>query len=194
MRSLLTQLFLLSSALLSAQADTTIYAAQKRVETVEYVFSVPDQWKNILPVDVSTKDRKYDFTDVALPHFVNKTPLTAIFTLRRYASENTNAAEDYILSEITSYPDRITPPGYNYERDSMNILSGEKAILFSTHFYRRSKVSNFTRYDMIVYSKKRKTAYMLTATYQYKDSTYTTEKDFKFREYATRVFKTLLLR
>ena len=179
---------------LQGQNDTSVFSKMKKVEVNEYVFEVPEKWKSPTALDVSSKDRKFDFTGVGLPGNVNNAPLTASFTLRKYECKSIKAAEDYLLSELTSYPDRVTPPGYNYEKDSMQIASGEKAALFSTHYLRRSKLLNFTRVDMAVYSKKRKAAYMFTVIYQYKDPTYAIEKELNFRQYAVTVFKTLLLR
>ena len=179
---------------LDAQTDSTIYSVQKKVETNEYIISVPEKWRKTDAIDQSSKDRKYEFSEVSLPKLYNNSPLLATFSLRKYVCDSIRAAEDYVISEITSYPDRVTPPGRNYEQDTISIESGEKATFISTHFYRRTKVSNFTRYDLVVYSKNRKAAYMLSITFQYKDSTYGIEKELKLRQYAERVFKTLLLR
>ena len=186
--------FLFATLDLKAQTDTTIFAVQKRIETTEYIFSVPDKWRKIDAIDQSSKDRKFEFSEVSLPKIYNNSPVTALFSLRKYVCDSARAAEDYVASEITSYPDRITPPGKNYERDTMHIESGEKGVFFSTHFYRRTKISNYTRYDLVVYSKKRKAAYMLNITFQYKDPTYGIEKELKLKQYTERVFKTLSLR
>lgn len=177
-----------------AQTDTTIFNVLKKAENNEYVFSVPDKWTKLPQIDNAAIDQKYEFTDVGLPHLVGTTPLTANFILRKLECDSSNAAVDFIINEFTSYPDRITPAGYNYLTDSLQIASGEMATLLTTHYYRRTKVSNFTRYDLIAYSHKRKAAYMLTITFQYKDPTYMCEVDLKMKRYATRVFKTLLLR
>jgi hypothetical protein len=180
--------------MLHAQTDTSIFASQKRVEVAEYIFSVPERWKAIPQIDATSKDRKFEFTGVSLPETVNNAPLTANFMLRKFVCDSLPVAEDYIISEFTTFPDRVTPAGYNYERDTTHILSGEKARLYYTHYYRRSKAFNFSRMDMIVYSKKRKAAYMLTAIFQYKDPTYATENKLLLRAYVLRVFKSLLLR
>ena len=190
----LTVLTLVTVFILKAQTDTSIYLMQKKVETTEYTFSVPDRWKKIDNIDQSSKDRKFEFTEVALPKLYNNNALTASFSLRRYACDSLKVVDDYIISEITSYPDRVTPPGKNYQRDTFDIASKEQGILISTHFYRRNKVSNFTRYDLLVYSAKRKAAYMLNVTYQYRDPGYGIENELKLKEYALRVFGTLILR
>jgi hypothetical protein len=67
-------------------------------------------------------------------------------------------------------------------------------MLYSTRFFRRTKISNFTRYDLVVYSKKRKAAYMFTLLFQYHDPTYAFEAQNKLRQYAIKFFGNILLR
>jgi len=177
-----------------AQNDTSVFTKQKEVATSEYVFRVPEHWKNIPQIDNTSKDRKFDFSGVGLPEECNHFPVTATLTLRKYECNNISSAEDYVVTEITSYPDRVTQPGHNYETDSMKVLSGEKATLYSTRFLRRTKVFNYTRYDLIVYSQKRKAAYMFTMTFQYRDPTYAFEKENNLKKYALKFFSNILLR
>ncbi|MDB5281324.1 MAG: hypothetical protein JWO06_399 [Bacteroidota bacterium] len=194
MKHIFLVLFVLVFVGLNAQVDTTVFAAQKKVETAEYVLRVPELWRKLPDIDASSRDRKYEFSEVALPKMFNKTPLIAQFSLRKYVCDSIRAAEEFVVSELTSFPDRITEPGRNYAKDTITVESGEKAIIISTRYYRRTRVSNYSQFDMVVYSKKRKTAYMLNVTFQYRDPTYGIETDMKFREYALRVFKTLVLR
>ncbi len=194
MKTSYTFLLLLVGFSALAQKDTSIYSAIKNAEANEYVFSVPEKWNEVLLLDAAAIDRKFDFTDVALPHQYNSAPLTATFTLRKMPAADRAEAENFIINEFTAYTDRLSPAGYTYETDSLKISSGEIAALINTHFYRRSKVSNFSRYDLVAYSEKRKTAYLLTITYQYKDPTYIIEADLKLKQYAVRILKTLVLR
>jgi len=177
-----------------AQDDTSVFTKQKKVETSDYVFLVPDGWKNIPEIDISSKDRKFDFNGVGIPAEYNHEPVTATCKLRKYECKSVHAAEDYITSEITSYPDRVTPPGHNYDTESLTIQSGEKATLYSCRYLRRNKLSNYSRFDLVVYSEKRKAAYMFTVTFQYRDPTYAFDKDNKLKQYAVRFFKNILLR
>jgi hypothetical protein len=179
---------------LQAQDDTSVFTKQKKVETSDYIFLVPEGWKNIPEIDISTKDRKFDFTGVGIPAEYRHEPVTAICHLRKYECKSIHAAEDYIISEITSYPDRVTPPGHNYDTDSLKILSGEEGTLYSCRYLRRNKLSNFSRFDLLVYSAKRKAAYMFTITFQYRDPTYAFDTDNKLRQYALQFFKNILLR
>ena len=194
MRSSFVLLFIFHGFFVFAQTDTSVFQKSKSISVAEYVLNIPADWKPAEHSDISVKDLKYEFTGVGLPKDVNGNPLTAFFTLRRYECRNIAAAEDYIITEFSSYPDRVTPNGFNYERDSVKISSGEKATLFFTHFYRGRKLYNYSRYDLVAYSKKRKVAYMLTVTYMYKDPTYAVENSLKMKEYAIRVFSGLLLR
>jgi len=193
-KTLLSHLFWCSALLLDAQTDSTIFNNLHNVETTEYVFSIPNQWRYEASVDASSKDRRFDFSGVSLPAEVNHTPLVAYMQLRKFPCINAKQAEDYIVSEFSLYSDRITPPGFNYNTDTLTIASGEKANLFLTHYFRRTKASNYTRYDMVVYSTKRKAAYILTATFQYRDPTYSLEANLKLKEYMYHVFRLLVLR
>lgn len=179
---------------LEAQTDTLIFRNIKKVETNEYVFNIPDAWKPQNHLDREMRDQRFEFTDIGLPHVINNAPLTAFFTLRYLPCDAQSVADSFIISEFKSYPDRVAPPDYDYSTDTLLIASGEMALFYHTHYYRRTKASNFTRYDMVVYSAKRKTAYMLTATFQYKDPNYMLEADLRLKAYMLRIYKTLLLR
>lgn len=185
---------LLATTLLPAQNDSTIFNSIHKIESNDYVFSVPEKWTFYQQQKNGPQLEKLDFTDIALPHVVNNAPLTATCIFRKITCDSLKAAESFIVTEFTSYPDRITPAGFNYNTDTVTIASGEQAILYSTHYYRRSKVSNYTRLDLLAYSKKRKGAYVFTITYQYRDPTYQIEADYKLKQYATRVMKSLVLR
>ncbi len=185
---------LVNSLLLNAQLDTSVFTKQLRVETSDYVFLIPDAWKNIPEIDISSKNRKFDFNGAGLPVEFNHNPVVATCTLRKYECKTINTAEDYIISEFTSYPDRVTQPGHNYETDTLTILSGEKATIYSTRYFRRNKLNNYSRFDLISYSKKRKAAYIFTITFQYRDATYAFEADNKLKQYALRFFNDIALR
>lgn len=177
-----------------AQLDTSVFLSIKKVQTTEFVLDVPDLWRYVPSLNAASKDQRYEFSNVSLPQVYNNTPVTAVFTLRKFECDDIRNAEDYVVTEFTSYPDRITSDGYNYSRDSLVIASGETATLYHTRYYRRTKALNFTTYYLVAYSEKRKAAYLLNITFQYRDSTYAAEEAMKFREYVMRVLKTFLMR
>ena len=187
-------LLLLLPFFLSAQRDTSIYKVIKIVETNEYTFRIPEAWKKIPQAESVAIDEKFEFTSVGLPFKINDAPLTAFLILRKLPCDSIQIGETFTVSEFLGYPDRVTQAGENYQKEALTIASGETASLFHSRYYRRSKVSNFSRYDLVAYSEKRKAAYMLTITYQYKDPTYMAEADYQFRQYAVRVLKSLSLR
>ncbi len=191
--SVFTIIFL-SASNLSAQKDTSIYKVIKIVEANEYTFRVPEAWKKIPQVESMPIDEKFEFTSVGIPFKINDAPLTAYLILRKLPGDSIQTGETFIVSEFLGYPDRVTNAGENYQKEAITIASGETASLFHTRYYRRSKVSNFSRYDLVAYSEKRKASYMLTITYQYKDPTYMAEADYQFRQYAVRILKSLALR
>ena len=177
-----------------AQTDTSIWRTTRYVERNEYVFSVPERWQRVDQTDQAYITEKFNLSGIALPVQINDAPLTAYFTLRKVACDNIAFAENYIVSEFTGYTDRTTAPGYNYDTDSIVIKSGQRATFYNTRYYRRTKVSNYSRYDLVVYSEKHKCAYLLNFTFQYKDPTYYCETQYLFKDYAVRVFKSLMLR
>lgn len=185
---------LFSVFICNAQNDTTIFNVMKKVETSDYVLSVPDRWVKTSTIESTGAERRFEFTDVGLPHVINNNPLVATFSLRKMECDSAKAAIEFLLGEFTGLPDRITQTGLNYQLDTLTIQSGEEATRIYTHYYRRSKVFNYTRFDLVAYSKKRKAAYMLTALFQYKDPTYQWESDLHMKAYMERIFKTLLLR
>lgn len=195
----MTRIFLLffcvtSAFLASAQADTSVWRTTKYIERNDYIFSIPEKWQRVDQTDQAYITEKFNFTTIALPVQVNDAPLTAYFTLRKVKCDSITFGENYVVSEFTGYTDRTTAPGYNYDTDSIQIKTGERATVYSTRFYRRTKVSNYSRFDMVVYSEKHKCAYLLNITYQYKDPTYYCEGQFMFKDYALRVFRSLQLR
>ena len=149
MRIICILVFLCLSSSVRSQNDTTVFDKQTEIATSEYVFKVPAGWKNVQQIDLTSKDRKFEITGVGLPTECNHAPVTGTLTLRKYECAKLSTGEDYIISEITSYPDRVTEAGCNYQTDSLKIKSGEKATLISTRFLRRTKLSNYSRFDLI---------------------------------------------
>lgn len=190
----LTIILLAFPFFLSAQLDTTVFLSTKKMQTTEFVLDIPELWRNTPYLNAGSKDQRYEFSEVSLPRLYKNTPVVAVFTLRKFECAGIRYAEDYVVSEFTSYPDRITADGYNYTRDSLVIASGETAALYHTRYYRRTKALNFTNYYLVAYSEKRKAAYMLTITFQYRDTSYEAEEAMKFKEYVLRVLKTFVLR
>jgi hypothetical protein len=178
----------------AAQTDSVRFGEMKKVEINEYVIPLPAKWKKIFKTDEANKEQKFEITGVGLPETLSGEPFTASFAMRRFDCTSINAAEDFVQGELTSYPDKITPKGSNYERDTLFIASGQMATLFSTRFYRQTRHFNFSRFDLVVYSTKRKAAYLLKIIYQYKDPTYAAEKTYALKEYAVKIFGGLVLR
>jgi hypothetical protein len=194
MRVLTLPIALILSLFTYAQSDTSIFMTIRTLEGYDYQFSVPDKWQIFPQTPSMPQLQRLEFTDVALPHVANNAPLTAVCLFRRVAGDSIQVGENFVISEYNSYPDRITPMGYTWTTDTVKIATGEKALLYTTHYYRRSKASNFTRYDLITYSEQRHAAYILGFTYQYKDPTYQIEFDLKLKEYVMRIIRTLRLR
>ena len=123
----LTLLLLIIFNYAHAQTDTTVFSDLKKVELHDYSLPVPYKWKVIDMADPNTQQQKFDFTGIGLPETANGEPLTALFSIRKYECADLHTAEDYTLGDLTSYPDKVTPNGYNYEKDTLIIASGERA-------------------------------------------------------------------
>lgn len=177
-----------------AQSDTAVFNVMKKIEANEYVFSVPEKWNNIPQVPGAPQLERLEFNDVGLPHIVNNAPLVAYFLLRKLECDSLGAGTEFISAEFNNYSDKVFPAGYNYLTEPFTVASGEQGIFLTVHYYRRSKVSNYSCYHLIVYSEKRKATYMLSMFFQHKDASYNCEFDLKLKRYATKIFKTLVLR
>mgnify|MGYP000943663208 CR=1 FL=1 len=182
------------SASVIAQTDTTIWSAIQKAQANEYMFSYPDRWKKYEFANSATKELKFDFSGVGIPAMYNSSPVTGMFSMKINQGTNQNSMEDFVITEINSVPDKVQGPGKNYYVDTLTIQSGEKGILYSAHYYRRSKAFNISRYDMVVYSEKRNTTYWLSSIIQYKDASYKLAEELKLKAYLSRVYQSLLLR
>ena len=170
------------------QYNPAIWNSQLRAESNKYVLSLPDGWKKVSLPEGALFDFKYDFTGVGIPAFFAGTPLLANFTISRLTGNKYQEAMAQVESEFTNLGDRVAEPGYNYDTTTATIKTGETGTVLHTRYYRRSKVSNYSKYHLIVYSAKYDETFILSLNFQYKDATYDVERSAHFAEYATQVF------
>jgi hypothetical protein len=171
-----------------SQADGTIWNSEQKAEDNKYILNLPDQWKKVPLAEGSGTDFKFDFTGVGIPATVGGSPLYGNFTISRMAGNRHGAAMDQIMTDFSGFYDRVTEPGYNYDTTTAPIKTGETGTVLHTRYYRRSKVSNYSKYYMVVYSPKSDETYVLTLNFQYKDPSYDIERTGHFTEYAMQVF------
>mgnify|MGYP007025395596 FL=1 len=77
-----------------------------------------------------------------------------------------------MISGYFENPDRVFQKDKDYTEETLTLADNSEAVLLNTRFYRKSKGLNQSRFDLVTYSKKHKTAYMFTVSIQYVDETY----------------------
>jgi hypothetical protein len=170
------------------QYDATIWNSQQKAEDNQYILNLPGAWKKVNLAEGSPIDFKYDFTGVGIPSTVGGSVLYANFTISKLPGNKYRQAMDLVLGEFTSFYDRVTEPGYNYDTTTAPIKTSQTGTVLHTRYYRRSKVSNYSKYFMVIYSPKADETYTLTINFQYKDASYDIERIAHFTEYAMQVF------
>lgn len=177
-----------------AQSDESVWNSEMKVEDNKYVLNLPDQWKKVPLTDGAAYEYKLDFTGVGIPGSVGTSPLYANFTISHLAGNKRMQAMDEVMTDFSGFYDRITEPGYNYDTTTVTTKTGETGTLLHSRYYRRSKVSNYSKYYLIVYSPKSDQTYILTLNFQYKDPSYDIERSAHLAEYAKKVFEHFELR
>jgi hypothetical protein len=177
-----------------SQLDTSIFMQTNKIATNDYYFSIPEVWTPEKSDNVDFKEKKFDFTGAALPRMYKSYPLKCSFIVKEINCDSLHLATQLITNEFNVYSDKVVPQGYTFTTETFEINSKETALLFSNHMYRKSKVSNLTRYDLAIYNDKKKTLYLFTAVINYKDNTYQIEHELQLKQYVSRVFRTIHLR
>ncbi len=177
-----------------SQLDTSIFMQTTKIATNDYYFNIPETWVHEKSEINDFKEKKFDFTGAALPRMYKAYPVKCSFTVKEIDCDSLILAKKIITDEFNAYPDKTVPSGYSFTTEIFQISSKETALLFTNHCYRKIKVSNLTRYDLAVYSEKKKVLYLFTALINYKDNTYQIEDELQLKKYVSRVFRTIHLR
>ena len=170
------------------QSDQTIWNSEMKIEDNKYILNLPDQWKKVTVTAGLGLDYKFDFTGVGIPATVGGAPLYAYFTISRIAGNKHGQAMYQVLNDFSVFYDRVTEPGYNYDTTVTTIKSGQTGTVLHSRYYRRSKVSNYSKYYLIIYSPKSDETFILALNFQYKEPSYDIERSAHFKDYATQVF------
>jgi hypothetical protein len=184
----------LTSTHLFAQTDTTIWQSVSKYENNRYILTLPEKWRKVTLPDASPTEVKYDITGVGIPATVNGSPMVSHFTISRIAGNNIPKAVSEITDEYNGFSDKVLEPNVSFDSTEVAIHSGEKALYMHSRFYRRSKVSNYSKYYLVLYSPKADATFTLYMHFQYKDPMYNVERSSAFKDYAMRVFGRFLLR
>lgn len=174
--------------LASAWAQPDIWSTIQKVEANKYIINIPEEYKRVSIPEGSGTDYKFDFTGVGLPATVNGAPMYGFYTVAHLSGHKEAQALEQSILEFSSFYDRVTEPGYNYDTATADIQGGLTGTLLHTRYYRRSKVSNYSRYFLIVYAAKTDETYILSASFQYKDPGYDIERSSALTEYVKKLF------
>jgi hypothetical protein len=177
-----------------AQTDTTIWESVKKVEENNYIISIPQGWKETLITANSGMEHKFELTGIGIVGTVQSAPMNAFFSISKVEGLDNKVALENVLQDFTVFYDRVTEAGANYDTASLAVKSGEVGTYLHTRYYRRSKVSNYSRYYLVVPYPKLNATFILSFLFQYKDATYDIERSGRFKSYAEKVFSTFLLR
>ena len=180
--------FCLMTTLTQAQSDDGVWRSVVKIEDNKYILNLPDAWKKITVSEGSGFDFKFDFTGVGIPATVGGAPLYAQFTISRMSGDKHGSAMDQVMNDFSVFYDRVTEPGYNYDTTTATIKSSQTGTMLHSRYYRRSKVSNYSKYYLLIYSPKADETYILTVNFQYKDPSYDIERSAHFNEYAMQIF------
>lgn len=166
-----------------------IWNSIMKIEDNRYILNLPDAWKKVSIADGSGIDYKYDLSGAGIPPLVNGSAMYGFFTIARISGKKESQAMEQVLLDFTSFYDRVTEPGYNYDTATATIKSGQTGTVVHTRYYRRSKVSNYSKFYLIVYSAKTDDTYILTLNFQYKDPIYDIERTAHLRDYVNEIFE-----
>lgn len=170
------------------QSDPALWNSQMKVEENKYILNIPDAWKKVTIGEGLGMEHKFDFGGVGIPASLAGSPLYAYFTISRISGNKYAQAKEQVLNDFTVFYDRVTEPGYNYDTTTTIIKTGQTGTLLHCRYYRRSKVSNYSKYYLIIYSPAADETYILALNFQYKDASYDVERSAHFNDYAKQVF------
>ena len=177
-----------------AQADTTIWSSIKKIEENNYIISMPQGWKETLVSENSGMQHKFELTGIGIPFTVLGAPMNAFFSISKVEGTDTKVALENVTLEFSGFYDRVTESGSNFDTTQINIKSGETGTMLHTRYYRRSKVSNYSRYYLVVPNAKLNATFVLSILFQYKDASYDIERSGRFKAYSEKVFRSFVFR
>ena len=144
-KNIVALLFISLSYSLYSQTDHSIWDVVTKVDANHYTITIPERWKKIITAEGAAVDYKFDVSGVGIPAMTNSSPIYAFFTIAQMSGDKLSQAREQAISEFTTFYDRVSEPGYNYDTTTATIKTGETCTVLHTRFYRRSKVSNFSK-------------------------------------------------
>ncbi len=174
-----------------SQTEDKEWAEPNTISTELYEFEVPKAWRNYGKMMRGKKgpEQFFEASGKGLPISFNGGPVKiSIFLVKLEKAESLKDAKESTINGYFENPDRIFEKKNNYSEQNYTLSDKSKGIILNTRFYRTSKGLNQSRYDLITYSEKHKTAYMFTVSIQYIDKTYAFEEENNLMDYAKKLY------
>ena len=112
-----------------AQATPALWNNIMKIEDNKYIIHLPDAWKKVTVAEGSGIDYKFDLSGAGIPATLNGSPMYGFFSVSRMAGKKEVQATDQVLLDFTSFYDRVTEPGFNYDTTTAAI----KTVKSYTH-------------------------------------------------------------
>lgn len=185
------KLFLLMVAMIVTQTaysqiDNSIWDSLKTVSNDYYELQVPYKWREI-PGDVRTQ-LFFEASGLALPPFIDGSPVIVTVFLYKEDGTDLEDCKDKDLKSFRDNPGREFPENFEDKQRKTVLKSGQDAYILNTHFFRKEKDLNQSRFDLVSYSEKAMTGYVFGVSIQYDDKEYNFEKDKKLAAFAKKLF------
>lgn len=192
MKHLITVFGLMLSLTAFSQNENDIWTETDTISTDLYEFQVPTVWRNMSKMlgGGQGPEQYFEGSGQGLPVSFNGGPVQVTVFLVKLDDSNLKDAKKGIIDGYFSNSDRVFKNKKDFEEETITLADKSEAVLLNTRFYRKSKGLNQSRYDLVTYSQKHKTAYMFTVSIQYVDDSYSFETDNDLKGYAKKLFST----
>lgn len=195
MKKVLT-LFLVStlSSISFGQINKSIWDSLRTIETDYYQLKIPYNWREIPPREGRQTELMFEGSGLVFPSSFNGYPvILTIFMVKQEASDLEDC-KNKCLRAYRANQDREFPADFNDGELKIKLQSGQEAYILNTHFFRKTKGLNQSRFDLILYSNKAQCGYMYTISVQYADKQYKFESDNNLSEFAKQLYSYVLLK
>jgi len=180
------------SGVFNLPKDTTWKELQTH-EAEAYSLKLPTRWIK-LGTFGNLVDQSFDASELYFPDTFNSKPvLTGLFILNQPAATLEEATSE-CLKGYRSNPDRVFEKNYIDTVQKVRLSSGQDAYLLHTRFFRQSTQLNQSRFDLVVFSEKKKQGYLVMVSIQYNDSTYRFETENNLAGFAQKIFSNFSLK
>ena len=191
MKGIFTLLGLLLCLNVFSQTKSDIWAETDTISTELYQFQVPTSWRNYgKMMSGNGPEQFFEASGKGIPISFNGGPVKiTVFLVKLDKAKDLKEAKENTINGYFENLDRVFEKKNDYSEKTFKLLDESEAIILNTRFYRKSKGLNQSRFDLITFSKKHKTAYMFTVSFQYIDNSYEFETDNNLSDYSEKLYK-----